>query len=127
MTRRRSPLPQGSPATDSGKRTLLTFDQLDGRTVAAKKAKALIAELESDLGGADRLSAGEREIVQRAALAAAMIEHMEAAWLSGTGLDVTAYNALVNNQRRLLETLGLKRRPRDVTPDLADYIAGQSK
>jgi hypothetical protein len=102
------------------------LNQLDGRTLPAKNARALIAEFESDLGGADRLSAAEREIIKRAALASAMIEHMETAWLAGQPLDVTAYTALVNVQRRLLATVGLERRARDVTPDLARYIESRA-
>jgi hypothetical protein len=108
---------------EADKTKLLTLGQLDGRTVAAKSVRALIDAIEDDLGGSDRLSAGEREIVKRAALAGAMIEHLEAVWLTGNGLDVAAYTALVNVQRRLLTTVGLQRRAKDVTPDLAKYIA----
>lgn len=115
---------QAEKAADKAK--LLSFDQLDGRTIAAKNARALIETLASDLGGADRLTAAEREIVRRAALSSAMLEHMEALWLIGKGVDVAAYCALVNVQRRLLTTVGLQRRPRDVTPDLAKYIAART-
>ena len=101
----------------------MSLADLDGRTIAARDAKALIGDIESDLGGADRLSAGEREIVQRAALASAMLRHMEAGWLTGRGIDVAAYTTLANTQSRLLKMLGLERRPRDVTPDLHKYIA----
>jgi hypothetical protein len=111
---------------DAPKVRLMTLGDLDGRTAAARAAKALIADLEADLGGADRLSAGERVIVGRAAVATAMIEDIEARWLSGRSLDVAAYCALVNVQRRLLTTVGLQRRPRDVTPALADYVAAQT-
>jgi hypothetical protein len=55
-----------------------------------------------------------------------MIEDIEARWLSGQQLDVAAYCALVNVQRRLLTTVGLQRRPRDVTPDLAAYVAANT-
>src|SRR5262245_42592385 len=105
---------------------LLSLADMDGRTLAAKNAKALIASLEDDLGGADRLSAAERELVQRAALASAVLQDMEANWLSGRGLDVTAYTTLANTQSRLLKLLGLQRRPKDVTPDLSKYIAERS-
>lgn len=108
------------------KAKLMSLDQIDGRTMAAKNARALIESLESDLGGSDRLTAAEREIVRRAALTAAMAEHMEAGWLTGRGVDVAAYCALVNVQRRLLMTVGLQRRSRDVTPDLARYIAAHA-
>jgi hypothetical protein len=108
---------------DAAKVRLLTIADLDGRTNAAKSAKALIADIESDLGGADRLSTGKRVLVGRAAITAAMIEHIEASWLSGRPVDTGEYNALVNSLRRLLSDLGLERKPRDVTPDLAVYVA----
>jgi hypothetical protein len=31
---------------------------------------------------------------------------------------------VVNAQRRVLETIGLRRQPRDVTPSVAEYVAG---
>ena len=109
---------------DSGRKVrLLSLSDLDGRTNAAKSARALVTDLESDLGGADRLSAAERELVQRCALASAMLQDMEANWLTGRGLDVAAYTTLANTQSRMLKMLGLSRRPRDVTPDLGDYMA----
>jgi hypothetical protein len=114
----------GGKATD--KTRLLTLGELDGRTIAARNVRTLIDSIESDLGGSDRLSAAEREIVRRAALASAMLEHQEAAWLTGGGLDVGAYTALANLLRRLLTTVGLERRPRDVTPDLDKYIAAKT-
>ncbi|TCU68244.1 hypothetical protein EDE08_109359 [Bradyrhizobium sp. R2.2-H] len=102
---------------------LRSLADLDGRTLAARTAKALIAELASDMGGVDRLSAAERALIHRAALAGAMADDMEATWLSGRPIDVAAYTTLVNAQRRLLATVGLKRQPHDVTPDLDDYVA----
>lgn len=84
-------------------------------------------ELENDLGGADRLTAAQRAIVRRAAVATAMLEDMEANWLSGRPLDVQTYCTLQNAQRRALTTLGLERKPRDVTPDLNRYIAANGQ
>jgi hypothetical protein len=108
---------------DGGKARLLTLGDLDGRTNSARQARALIAAIEDDLGGADRLSASERVLAARAGVATAMIEHLEAVWLSGRGLDVGAYSTLLNSVTRTLRTLGLKRQPRDITPNLADYVA----
>jgi hypothetical protein len=113
----------GNPPDGGEKVRLMSLADLDGRTIAARDAKALIRDIESDLGGADRLSAGEREIVQRAALASTMLRNMEAGWLTGRGIDVAAYTTLANTQSRLLKMLGLERRQRDVTPDLRKYIA----
>lgn len=103
-----------SAPDDRNKVRLLTLADLDGRTNAAKAAKRLIADLESDLGGADTISAGQRALVMRAAVAGAMVEHLEATWLSGGDYDVVTYTMLAKLQVRLLTALGLERRMKDV-------------
>lgn len=106
----------------NGKARFLTLADLDRRTVAYRKAEALISALESDLGGSDVLTTGERQLVQRAAVLGAMIEDLETRWISGVPIDTAAFCTVVNAQRRVLETIGIKRRQRDVTPNLSDYI-----
>jgi hypothetical protein len=59
--------------------------------------------------------------VQRAAVLGAIIESDEVRWLSGDKIAVELHLSAINAQRRVLDTLGLKRRPRDVTPTLAEY------
>ena len=71
------------------------------------------AAIESDLSAADRLSADERQLVQRAAVTCALLEDMEACWLLGKPIDAAQYTTLTNSFRRLLETVGLKRVARD--------------
>ena len=105
---------------------LKTLDALDSRTLAAKRAHALVADLESDLGGPDNVTVAERQIVQHAGVLGAVIEHQEALWLAGDEVDETALLAAINCQRRLLETVGLQRRSRDVTPNIAAYSRGRA-
>jgi hypothetical protein len=107
--------------TKYGKIRLGSIDELDGRTAAAKKAQALVAGLVADLG-ADP-STGQRQLVTRAALLAAIIEDMEARWIGGEQIDFSEYTLLVNAQRRLLATVGLERRARDVTPPTIEEYA----
>lgn len=110
--------------TNGGEKVrLLTLDHLDGRTTAARRARALIEELESDMGGADRLSTAERQIVQRAAILGALVEAAEAQALAGHTVSVQELISMIGAQQRLLMSLGLQRRPRDVTPDLKEYAA----
>lgn len=106
------------------KTKLATLDQLDGRTIAAKQARALMADIESDLGGRDELSTAELQLIQRAAITGAILEDVEAAWLAGGQIDAATYTALGNAQRRYLETVGLKRTPRDVTT-LCEILKGK--
>jgi hypothetical protein len=51
----------------------------------------------------------------------------EALWLAGKPIDAAQYTTLTNLFRRLLETVGLKRVARDVTPSLEQYLASEAK
>ena len=106
----------------AGKTRLLSLHDIDRRTAAYRKTADLIDAIENDLGGPDHLSTGERQIIQRAALTGALLEDLEARWLSGEPIDPALYATLGNAQRRLFETVGLKRQARDVTPKLSQYI-----
>jgi hypothetical protein len=101
---------------------LLTLDHLDQRTAAARAARSLVDHLTSDLGGDDQLSAGERELVKRAALCGAIVADFEARWVAGQPVELNEYLAAVNVQRRVLATLGLQRRAKDVSPSLREYL-----
>jgi hypothetical protein len=103
----------------------LTLADLDGRTNAAKTARQMISDLVSDLGGPDALSTAQRTLAQRAAVTAAVVENMEATWLSGHGLDASGYVSLTNSLHKLLTSLGLKRQMRDVET-LEGYLAAKT-
>ena len=107
----------------SGKTRLLSLADIDRRTRAYQRTAELIASVESDLGGSAHLSTGERQIVQRAAVTGALIEDLEARWLRGDEIDPATYCTLSNAQRRLFETVGLKRVARDVSADLDSWAA----
>jgi hypothetical protein len=111
-----------APAPKAGKLRLLTLGHLDGRTAAARRARELIEAIQTDLGGSDHLSEGERQLVQRAAVLGAYIESCEVKWLGGKAVDLADYLAAINAQRRVLATVGLERRARNVTPSVAEYV-----
>jgi len=92
----------------------------DGRSMTARRFKDLVEFICVDLGGVDRLSEGERQLVRRAAALSAECERQEALWARGEAdFDIGAYSTLTNAVRRVFETLGLKRVPRNVTPSSA--------
>lgn len=115
-----------TPAKGGGKVRLRTLDDLDRRTRAAQATFELRDQIAKDLGGIDRLSAMQREIVDGAALLGAMIKDAGATYLSGDPVDLGEFMALTNAQRRLLADIGLERRAKDVTPTLRDIIAGHA-
>jgi hypothetical protein len=104
--------------TRKGKIRLLTLDALDARTAAAQSARKLIETLSSDLGGEDQLTAGEYQLVVRAAMTGAIVADFEARWVAGQQVPLCDYLQAVNVQRRVLATLGLQRRARDVSSTL---------
>jgi hypothetical protein len=113
-------LPPESPidATTKQKARLLTLDSLDRRTAAYRETRQLIDDIEADLGGRDALSAASRQLVQHAAVLGAMLIDSEARYVSGEPVDPMSLCTLINAQRRVLETVGLQRRARDVTDPL---------
>jgi hypothetical protein len=102
---------------------LMTLSDLDRRTGTARRANDLINAMQEDLGGESRLATGERQIIQRAAILGTLAEDIEARWLSGESIDPTMLCTIDNAQRRLLEAVGIRRVPRDITPPLKDYLA----
>lgn len=111
------------PQKEVGRKRLLTLDGLDQRTRAFQAVNKTIGAIEADLGGSDHLSHAERSLVQRCAILSAMLGDAEAAYLTGQAIDPANYCTLVNAFRRTLETVGLKRVARDVTPSVAEYVA----
>jgi hypothetical protein len=101
---------------------LLSLHDLDRRTQAFRRAEALISAIEQDAGGAEHLTAGARQIIQRGAMLCVLAEHLETEWLNGKPVDPIILCTIANAQRRLLETVGLKRIPQTVGPTLGDLL-----
>jgi hypothetical protein len=109
----------------------MSLDRLDGRTIACRRARELVSSIQADLGGIDQLSEGSRQLVRRAAVLGVYIENCEAQWLAGQEVALGDYLSAINSQRRVLTTIGLERRARDVTTptleEIADEIAAEEE
>jgi hypothetical protein len=112
------------PHRQRQKARLKTLDDIDGRTLAAKRARSIVAAIQSDVG--TDLSEAERQLAQRAGILGAVLEDSETRWIAGEPFDAALYCTVVNAQRRVLETLGIRRVPRDVTP-LRERLALESE
>ncbi|WP_220149774.1 hypothetical protein [Sphingomonas aracearum] len=99
----------------------MVLSGVDGRSLEARRYREILAALVSDMGGDP--SEAQEQIARRAAMLAIWCEGQDTAAALGTPIDVAAYTTASNALRRLLETLGLKRVPRDITPTLAEYAA----
>jgi hypothetical protein len=113
------------PAKASHQRTrpqLLTRDQLDGRTNAAKVFDRLCADIEADLGGRDQLSTIEVTLIEAYAGAAVTLNHLNTQLALGQPIDLSQYAQAVSAMVRVASRLGLKRQPKPVE-SLSDYLA----
>lgn len=101
---------------------------IDGRSLYARRFRDLIDLHSADLGGADRLSQAEQSLVRRAATLTIQCEQLEARFAEietpATIADLDAFQRMSNTLRRLLTTLGTKRRQKTV-PNLNEYLASQ--
>ncbi len=99
---------------------------VDGRSTWARRLRDLIQLHIADLGGANAVSAAEASIVRRAAVLSVELETMEGRFAQAgqaSADDLDLYQRTAGNLRRLLESVGLERRQRDVTPSLQQYLA----
>ncbi len=104
------------------------FIEADGRTSWAKRFRDLVAGHISDLGGADTLSEGQRALIRRGAALGTELERMEGRLAEGLPVDLDLYGRLAAHQRRILESIGLERKAKDVSPpDLRTYLAQRRK
>lgn len=87
-----------------------------GDTAWSRRFSDVLAEIIGDLGGADRLSEGQRQLARRCTTIAIMCERMEGDAAAGAQIDLDAYGTLTDRLGRAFQRLGLKRQPRDVTP-----------
>ena len=103
---------------------------VDGRSPWVRRCKDVIAAHLSDLGGADNTSAAERSIIRRAAVLTTELEVLEVRFAKAgeaSAADLEVYQRCSNSLRRLLEAIGLQRRPREVGPTLSDLLIEQQQ
>jgi len=104
------------------RRNLLTIKGLGYRSPAYRETKRLVREIEADLGGAEHLSAAERQMVQHGAVLGAIAQDYEARYLMGRQPDLTLLCRVLKAQRSCFDAIGYRRRQRDVTPTLERFL-----
>jgi hypothetical protein len=101
---------------------LLTRDQLDGRTNAAKVFDRLVADIEADMGGRDQLSTIEAELVEAFVGAAVMMNNLNTRLALGQEIDLSEHALSASSMVRIASRLGLQRRQRNVNELSLDEI-----
>lgn len=131
-------MPEASPAITAPKthRSRVTNGKallagVDGRSLWARRFRDLLNLHIADLGGEDAITEAERAILRRAAALMTELERLEVQFANSEGADADSldlYSRTTNTLRRTLQTVGLERRSKDVTPpdplDYAREVAG---
>jgi hypothetical protein len=82
---------------------LFCVDGLDGRSQVARRFRDLVEVMTLDLGGADRLSEGQKQLIRRAATLAIMSESVEADLCRNMAFDADQYGQLCDRLGRCLQ------------------------
>jgi hypothetical protein len=75
------------------------------------------------LGGRDQLSTVEAALIEAFAGATVHVNQLNALLLLGEAIDLADHAAAISAMVRVAARIGLRRRPRDVTPSVAEYVA----
>jgi hypothetical protein len=116
----KSGIPKPQQRTRVGNGSVVLND-VDGRSIVFRRYREILASLVSDMGGDP--SEAQQQIARRAASLAIWCEQADTDAANGKPIDVAPYTTASNTLRRLLESLGLERKARNVTPTIAEYAA----
>jgi hypothetical protein len=94
-----------------------------GDTAWARRFRDVLAEITNDLGGADLLSEGQRQLARRANTISIMCEKLEGDAAAGAAINLEDYGKLTDRLGRCFQRLGIERRAKDVGPTLTEYLA----
>jgi hypothetical protein len=111
-------------AVTSGRRLLIDGDP---NSAWSRRYRDLVVGHMSDLGGRGTLSEAQLSLVRRAAALECELERMEARMSRDEAVDIDRFGRAASHLRRLLETLGIGRKPRDIQPDPLTYAREQSE
>ena len=103
---------------------LLTRQSLDQRTNAFKIFTKIVSDIETDLGGADRLSTIEHALIEGFAGAALTLHNLNCRLALGLAIDLGQHAQAVSAMVRVASRLGVSRRARTIEPTLSDIMRG---
>lgn len=103
------------------------LDGVDHRSAMMRRLRDLYEAHVSDLGGHDNISEAERVLCRRAAMIVLQTELLEMRFAktedgAASSKQFERYTKATGTLTRLYNTIGVKRRPKDVTPTLDEYL-----
>jgi hypothetical protein len=116
----------GIEALPSRQRSAVTngrrmFVEGDDRSAWSRRFRDLVAGHVNDMGGCDRLSEAQFSLVRRASAIECELEQLEGKLSQGEEIDLDLFTRSASHLRRIFETLGVERKPREVVETLENY------
>jgi hypothetical protein len=115
-----------------GKKTR-EVDDLDKRTTVAARAERLRDQIIADKGGIKQLSALEVEQIESVTMMSTILRSLQLRWLKREAPSETERAvvplmvSVANTFNRLVEAVGARRTPRDITPDITELGSKRSE
>ena len=95
----------------------------DQRSPLARRFRDLVFLHADDLGGPERLSQAQQQLIRRIASLEVQLETLEGRMIEGDpSVDVESFARISSHLRRMLESLGLDRKPRERAVTLGDIV-----
>jgi hypothetical protein len=106
----------------------IILNGVDGRSLIARRFKELAAAIALDLAGElDELTEAQRQLIRTASGLIVLREDLDTKIANGEQVDVAEYVHISNGLRRVLATIGLERRPKDIVLDPLEYARQHSE
>jgi hypothetical protein len=96
----------------------------DQRSPWARRLRDIVELHIVDQVGIDAISEARKSLIRRAGAITVELERLEAKFATGTAAkdDFATYMTGANALRRILESIGLDRIARDITPTIGEYL-----
>jgi hypothetical protein len=105
-------------AVTSGRKLFVAGDP---NSAWARRFHDLVVGHIADAGGRDRISEAQFALCKRAAALECELEQLEGRLSQGEQIDLDRYGRAASHLRRILESIGLERKPREVVPTIEQY------
>jgi len=99
------------------------FVEGDPNSAWSRRYRDLVSHHVADAGGRDMISEAQLSLIRRASALELELEALEGRLSRGEAVNLDSFGRAASHLRRLFESIGLRRTPRE-TPSLAEYLAG---
>jgi hypothetical protein len=113
---------RASSSVTSGRKL---FVQGDSKSPWSRRYSDLVRLYAQDISGGLDLSQAQQSLIRRASAIQCQLESLEGQMSLGQEVDLDVFTRSASHLRRILETIGVERRARDVSPSVAEYLASK--